>query len=332
MKEEEIRPNKLLKNQKIAMSIDVGRLLTKKDKFVLVPCPACGANNAKKKFEKYTLDYLQCINCQTIFISPRPTPEILEWFYKGSVNYDYWNKFIFPATEQNRRTKIFIPRVDKVIEYCTKYNVKNDSLLEIGCAFGTFCIELISRNYFNKVIGVEPTPALAETSRSKGIEVIQDAIENIELSSDRLFDVIVNFEVIEHLFSPKDFLQKAKKLLKVNGLLILTCPNGLGFDFIVLGDKCTSLDHEHLNYFNPRSLSNLLQSIGFEILECKTPGKLDAELVRNKILDGSFEVENQPFLKKILIEEWNKTSEAFQQFLSSSELSSNMWIVAKNVN
>ncbi len=186
-----------------------------------------------------------------------------------------------------------------------------------------------SRNYFNRIVAVEPTPNLAETCRGKGLEVIEDVIENIETDDKGSFDVVVNFEVIEHLFSPRNFLDNCKKLLKPGGLLITTCPNGQGFDFRVLKEKCNSVDHEHLNYFNPCSLGLLLESSGFNVLESYTPGKLDAELVRNKILSGEFEVDKGSFLNQVLVERWEDVGNDFQNFLANSGLSSNMWIVAQ---
>ena len=71
-----------------------------------------------------------------------------------------------------------------------------------------------------------------------------------------------------------------------DGFLILSCPNGAGFEIDILGKESGSVDHEHLNYFNPTSLCHLLENLGFEILEVQTPGVLDAELVRKAVLSG----------------------------------------------
>ena len=65
------------------------------------------------------------------------------------------------------------------------------------------------------------------------------------------------------------------------------------------------------------------------MLEVQTPGKLDAELVRKKVLAGEFELGGQRFLKQILIDKWQHVGEAFQEFLANSRLSSHMWIVAR---
>ena len=60
-------------------------------------------------------------------------------------------------------------------------------------------------------------------------------------------------------------------MLLKNGLLIITCPNIKGFDITVLGALSDIIDHEHLNYFNPQSISCLLKDCGFEVLEILTP-------------------------------------------------------------
>lgn len=329
IRENDIRPENLMNNQKIMATIDIGRMISKRDKFVEILCPACNSKESEKNISKYNLDYTYCKFCNTLYMNPRPPPEVLKWFYKDSPNYEYWNNFIFPASEEKRREKIFVPRVDRLLDLCEKYGVQKNSLLEVGCAFGTFCLELRSRNVFDKIIGVEPTPDLAKTAREKGIEVIEEMIENVNIPENQLFDVVVNFEVIEHLFSPHEFIMHCKKLLKEGGLFMLTCPNGEGFDFVTLGEKCNSLDHEHLNYFNTYSLPLLLERCGFEVLDVLTPGKLDAELVRKKILSKEFDVSTQPFLKQILIDKWESSGENFQKFLFDSKLSSSMWIVAR---
>ena len=60
-----------------------------------------------------------------------------------------------------------------------------------------------------------------------------------------------------------------------------------------------------------------------------TPGQLDAELVRSQILSGAYDVSHQPFLKKVLIDEWDGLGGPFQQFLVDNGLSSNMWVIAR---
>ena len=329
--ERQIRPPELMDRQRQLVLKDIGRLLSRCDEFVEVPCPACGKSETTKLFEKFGLSYVECADCRTWFINPRPAPEALSWFYRESENYAYWNEVIFPASEGVRRERIFVPRVDQLLALCRKYGVATGSLLEVGAGFGTFCAEVKARNQFERVVAVEPTPDLAETCRRRGLEVLEQPVEQVQFESGALFDVVASFEVIEHLFAPADFIGHMANLLKPGGLLVLTCPNGQGFDIQTLGAASNTVDHEHLNYFNPDSLAGLLTRCGLEVLESFTPGRLDAELVRNKALAGEHDISAQPFLKRVLIDEWERLGQPFQDFLAQQGLSSNMWLVARKL-
>ena len=329
--ENKIRPQHLIEKQKVFLKVDNGRMLSKYEEFVHVCCPACGEDKPYDKFIYNGMKYVECSLCETFYINPRPTSEILGWFYAGSPNYEYWNSFVFPASEDIRRESIFVPRVNRLLDLCSKYKVETNTLLEIGPGFGTFCEEVNSRNIFERVVAVEPNKDLAETCRSKGFEVIEKPVEEMYLNNDDLFDIVANFEVLEHLFSPFEFLEAAVGCLKLGGLLMLTCPNGQGFDVETLGVHSDTVDHEHLNYFNPKSIKIAFERVGLEVLEISTPGLLDADLVRNKILSGDFDISNQPFLKKVLIDDWEKLGTDFQNFLVDNSLSSNMWIVARRL-
>ncbi|MEA5549892.1 class I SAM-dependent methyltransferase [Anabaena cylindrica UHCC 0172] len=327
-KENDIRPQGLMQGQSERLTVDINRLLKYKNNFIDVPCPACNSVDNYRIYKKYEIQFVSCRDCETVYANPRPRPEHLEEYYQYSENYAYWNRYIFPASESARREKIFKPRVAKVLDICQIFNVSTNTILEVGAGFGIFCEEIKKTGVFQRVIGVEPTPDLAETCRSRGIEVIEKPIEQIDFSNNQI-DVIVNFEVIEHLFSPQGFVLKCYEVLVSGGIFILTCPNVKGFDIVTLGNISNAVDNEHINLFNINSLTILLESCGFEVIEKQTPGKLDAELVRNKIIAGEFDVSNQPFLKQILIDEWDSKGEAFQFFLSANLLSSNMMLVAR---
>ncbi len=329
MIENDIRPDDLMYGASISMLTDLGRMLTRRSEFTDVDCPACTSGFSDLLHRKYGLEYHSCRECDTIYVNPRPTPELLAWFYRGSANYAYWCKHIFPVSEEARRKSIFVPRVDMVLHYCKTFGVDMGSLLEIGSGFGTFLDEMTSRQAFKAIHGIEPTPELARACCERGLAVWDARFEDIYCDPAIGHDVIASFEVIEHVFSPYRFVTKCLSLLHPGGLLFLTCPNGQGFDFVTLGQQCGNMDHEHLNYFNPDSLAILLRNCGFEVLDVQTPGKLDAELVRKQVLSGEFSLAQQPFLHQVLIERWADCGAAFQKFLSDNLLSSSMMIVAR---
>ena len=329
MKEEYIRPDHLMRENAKLHAEDVQQLLTCRNEFIEIPCPACGFNSYRVVFEKDGFTFVTCTKCQTVFINPRPTFEMLTEFYATSKSIKHWNDKIFPSTEDSRRSQIFTPRAKRVVELCRKHNAVTKVLLDVGAGFGTFCEEVKKLAVFDKVIAVEPSHDLAETCRRKGLDVIEKPIEKVDLDH---VSVITNFELVEHLYCPKDFLLACGGALPRGGLLILTTPNILGFDLLVLGKISNNVSGpNHLNYFHPKSLRHLLRRCGFEVIEVMTPGKLDAELVRKKILSNELDVSNHPFLKYVLIDQWEATGEAFQRFLADNGLSSHLWMVARKI-
>jgi SAM-dependent methyltransferase len=328
LRETEIRPDALMTGQAEAQAADIAWLLERRSSFVEVACPACTSSAPPPSLEKAGFTYARCPQCQTLYMVPRPPREVLAEFYATSRNYAYWNEHIFPASEEARREKIFRPRAEKLAEFVERFGTQTGTLVEVGAGFGTFCEEIKSLGLFERVIAIEPTPDLAETCRRKGIEVIEKPIEEVDLPEGSA-DAIASFETIEHLFSPGTFLEGCRKLLAPGGMLLVTCPNGLGFDIVVLAERSSVIDNEHLNYLNPDSLAFLVRACGFEVLEVLTPGQLDAELVRKQALQGEIDLVGQPFLRRVLLEEWERLGESFQEFLAANLLSSHMWLVGR---
>ncbi|MFA7345616.1 MAG: class I SAM-dependent methyltransferase, partial [Terrimicrobiaceae bacterium] len=179
------------------------------------------------------------------------------------------------------------------------------------------------------ILAVEPTPGLAETCRRKGITILEQTVESLDRQAISA-DFVASFEVIEHLFSPYEYLRICRDLLKPGGLLLVTCPSCKGFDVMTLGAASTTYDAEHLNYFHPDSLSLLVKKCGFEVLETSTPGRLDADIVRSRVLKGELNLHEQPFLQHVLVTEWETKGQIFQDFLSNNNLSSHLWLLARH--
>ena len=327
MKVSDIRPENMIKESSKLWADDSARILAHRKWFVDTDCPACGSERRRAAFKKGGFDFVECVECETLYITPRPTFELLvREHYSVSESATQWND-VLKATEKVRRKKIFAPRAALIAKLCEKYGASKNSIVDVGTGIGTFCEEIKKLNIFKKVIAVEPTARGAEICRQKGIETIEKPVEEAKLKNA---SVITNFELIEHLFCPRVFLSACAQALQKNGLFIVTTPNIKGFDLITLKNLSENVAGvEHLNYFHPKSLSILLEKSGFKVEEFLTPGKLDVELVRIKALSKELDISAHPFLKYILIDEWERIGAKFQKFLAANGLSSHMWVVAR---
>ncbi len=307
---------------------DINWLINKIPEYQKASCPGCGADKTRYRFSKHKHKFDECMACGTVFLNPRPSPDLLQEYYKISKSYAYWSDVVYPASEAARLKRIVIPRVDRILEIARRNKSTKQGILDIGAGSGTFCAEIKKRAAFQNVYALEPSPSLAESCRSKGIQTVDKPIEFADLS-DIHIDMAVAFEVIEHLNNPMEMIKGASRVLSDDGLLVLTCPNVKGFDISMLQEKSSSVDPRHLNLFNPDSLTHLLDLCGFDTVETLTPGILDAELVRKGVINGDIPEPETPFLKQVLIEDWERLGKVFQEFLSINNLSSHLWIVAK---
>ena len=328
--EKDIRPEKIMQGAEVPLKNDIKLLLKSKKLFVKVSCPACQSKKKKFFLKKEGFRYSICINCSTYYMNPRPTAKVLEHFYKNSQLYDFFNKFIFCSSENQRKKKLFKPRVDECIRLCKENNFKNPSIIDIGAGFGTFCDLLKQSGYFSKIVAIEPSREGYLNCKKKNIDTINDIIENIKFDKKDKFKVATHFEVIEHLFSPRDFLLKIKKNLTANGLTIFSCPNGDGFEVRFLGKESSTISHEHLNYFNPYSINILLKKTGYKTLKVFTPGELDVNIIENYINNKNFIIKD-PFFQKIFNTKNKKLKNNFQDFIKRNNLSSHMFVIAKKI-
>jgi len=328
VREEQIRPATLMEQKRGCVDRDRRFLLDRRDRFVRVACPACDGHRLAPAFEKDGFAYERCRDCDTVLMNPRADEALMHEFYAGSANYTFWNQYVFPSTEEARRNEILRPRAERLRAICQRQGLSGGTALEVGAGFGTFCEELQRLGLFEKVLAVEPTPDLARTCREKGIATLEAPVERCDLPEASLA-LVAAFEVFEHLFSPPAFVASAARLLRSGGLLVLSCPNIHGFDIATLGTLSNSIDHEHVNYFHPGSIRRLLERFGLRVVEVLTPGKLDADLVRTAAAVGRIDLSDQPFLRRILCDEWDRLGEPFQAFLADHNLSSHMWAVAQ---
>ena len=122
-----------------------------------------------------------------------------------------------------------INRLKEILNY-----KKNGKLLEIGCGKGGFL--KLATKYFD-IEGMDISQYALNSSRKiLGGHVYLGNIETTNLKS-RDYDVIVVFNLLEHLKNPRAAIEKLHKGLKKGGIVIGSAPNNFG----LIGKMATSL-------------------------------------------------------------------------------------------
>lgn len=146
-------------------------------------------------------------------------------------------------------------------------NKKNLDVLEIGTGSGFFLDFAKDSFADSRFSGVEyDERLLAETSsRVPCAHLIQGNAENFDLGKSR-FDLVVSFQVIEHLYNPGFMLDNVRSHLRPGGLLLITTPNLSGLGAKLMKEKWHGYREDHVSLKGKDEWDLLVASYGFEPL------------------------------------------------------------------
>lgn len=110
----------------------------------------------------------------------------------------------------------------KIIKEVTR-ECPEGSILDIGCYDGSLGEVFLKRGY--KVSGLEAHKEASTKALEKGIDVVQKDIESGFPWKDNSFDCVIAAEIIEHIYDTDKFLEEIKRVLKKDGVLVISFPN-----------------------------------------------------------------------------------------------------------
>ena len=135
-------------------------------------------------------------------------------------------------------------------------------VLDIGCGFGGRTIFYASRCGAREVVGVEPFPAVIERCCELKQEMSCEAVtfvtgraEGLPFESEA-FDVVVSFDVIEHVQDPEKAFREVRRVLHPGGRAWLVFPTYLGVRSSHL-DFITRVPALH-RIFDPETIVNVV--------------------------------------------------------------------------
>lgn len=136
-------------------------------------------------------------------------------------------------------------------------------LLDIGAGYGFFLIAAEAHGW--ETVGIEMSShAAAIAQKNIRGSVFTGTLDDFQKQSDDEFDVIVMWDLLEHVDDPLTELRAVQELLAEGGCLFIRTPNLQALEFGVFGADYHSLKLEHLHLFSPTSISQLLTTAGFE--------------------------------------------------------------------
>ncbi|MCD5971706.1 class I SAM-dependent methyltransferase [Pseudomonas quasicaspiana] len=235
-----------------------------------VDCPVCSSKSSAKLF--YTHDYVfgsreetfavqRCKDCGVGYLSPRPVaaampkyyPEAFYWSWEGAGGKMDWSSILEKRGEQLRGKAEWLK------------GITPGALLDIGAQKGEFLWFMQKQGW--SVEGIEmdsSVPNPGDLPIRYGDFLQMDFAE-------KKYDVITFWAVLEHVYEPKPFIEKAAQLLKPNGRLVVlvTNLNSIQSRFYQADDY-----PRHLTIFTHSSLKRLCEDHGLTLARSSTDQKI----------------------------------------------------------
>lgn len=168
-------------------------------------------------------------------------------------------------------------RIETLVDYLKECQ-KGKRILDIGCQSGWLCDYLYSMGF--TPFGVDFEEELIKNAKRKYAHIdftVADAEVNIPFPEGH-FDYIFAGDIIEHVRFTDHFIHELNRVLKNEGILILTTPNHSVIKNILIAifryDKHYDPEFPHYRFYTVNSLRNVLVKRGFSIEKIKLLGKL----------------------------------------------------------
>ena len=133
-------------------------------------------------------------------------------------------------------------------------------VLEAGCGegYGADLIASVAR----RVVAVDYDATTVEHVRARypRVQVMAGNLAAVPMP-DSAVDVVVNFQVIEHLWDQPQFITECLRLLRPGGRLLMSTPNRITFT----PGSDTPVNPFHTRELNAAELRELLEDGGFEV-------------------------------------------------------------------
>lgn len=151
------------------------------------------------------------------------------------------------------------------------------SLADLGCNDGWMLnyLEHAHPRIRGPKVGVDLNPDCIQRAKTRGIKVIQGAAEDApdllvrgDVTTYRMparFDAVTIFEVVEHVLNPDHLIHQAARLLKPEGRLYISCPNG-PIEHGWLPNWNQVERKGHVRTLNPKQLRELVERADLEPL------------------------------------------------------------------
>lgn len=244
----------------------------------LEKCLVCGSSSFEPflvckdyTVSKENFNIVSCKSCGFKFTNPRPDDSILGNYYKAEeyVSHTNTKKGIVNKLYHAVRSYTLKKKIQLIQSY-----VSRGTILDYGCGTGMFLSACKKAGW--ESFGMEPDDSARKIASEQGLNVFSDKDKIKTYITDKKFNAITLWHVLEHVTDMPETLSFFKTRLEKDGVLIIAVPNHVSYDAEYYKEHWAAYDvPRHLHHFELKSIKALLENAGFKLQETK-PMKFDS--------------------------------------------------------
>jgi len=239
-------------------------------------CRVCQSPNLHFLFTINSNRFVRCHTCSHVFLDSTYDDDSIKKLYERYG--DEKGKTYF----QGINTEV-LNTIDSYLKTCGEYCLTDSSplrLLDIGCGTGALLTRAKKLGF--AIEGIEICEPLAkDAARNAGCPVHNTPLNHAALPEGS-FDIIIMYDLIEHLQDPVGDMNIIYRLLKKGGILFILTPNDNALlrkisrflyraSLHLFSKPLERLYYpDHLSYFTSKSISAFLKRFGCEIVLLET--------------------------------------------------------------
>ena len=188
-----------------------------------------------------------------MYSDPQPREEVLRRYLH---EYDLGDHF---GAVAGRKRVLFERRLDRL----PSPDALGAMLCDVGSGDGLF-LELAAERGWHGV-GIELNPPAVRRARSRGVEVIEGLVEDLEPLPQAHFDLVTAWDVIEHTPEPRRFARRLANLVVPGGMVAVSTLNRRSAVAAVFRSHWSMVAADHFTIWDRGSLELLLESVGLYV-------------------------------------------------------------------
>ena len=236
-------------------------------------------------------------------LSPKPSLETLKNLYEEDYYDDHYPDWIQKSLNEKDYWLMVYDERYEIFE--NNLNKNSKRILDIGSFLGFFLEAGKKRNW--ECLGIEPSNIARKIAIKSEINTKPGFFEDYTINDIGTFDVINLSLTLEHINEPKEMLNTIYSFLNPNGIICIEVPND--FNPLQKAAQDTLNIHEywiapphHINYFNFESLSALLTSTGFNVIDKSSTFPMELFLLMGDNYIGKDEIGKNCHEKRMTLE------------------------------